>query len=96
MQHYIYATWAVAVALDFRGPRFKSSHQQKFIFNIHCQLYWIDENQEKEVGNGPLKNIYVTICLYDRLRVYLFVDHFLPKVPRQVSQAVIFLLILFP
>ena len=28
-----------------------SSHQQKFIME-----YWNDENVEKEVGQGPLKN----------------------------------------
>ena len=44
-----------AVASNSRGPRFESSHQQKFISNIYCQLYWKDENKEKEAGNGPLK-----------------------------------------
>ena len=24
--------------------------------NINCQLYWNDENNENETGNGPLKN----------------------------------------
>jgi len=28
-----------AVASNSRGPRFESSHQQKFILNIYCQLY---------------------------------------------------------
>ena len=42
-----------AVASDSRGPRFESSHRQKFILNIYCQLYWKDENKEKEAGNGP-------------------------------------------
>ena len=28
-----------AVASDTRGPRFESSHRQKFISNIYCQLY---------------------------------------------------------
>ena len=28
-----------AVAFDTRGPRFESSHRQKFILNIYCQLY---------------------------------------------------------
>ena len=47
------------VASNSRGPRFESSHWQKFILNIYCQLYWKDENKEKEAGNGPfLKNIY--------------------------------------
>ena len=44
-----------AVTSDSRGPRFESSHQQKFILSIYCQLYWKDENKEKEAGNGPLK-----------------------------------------
>ena len=41
------------VASNCRGPRFKSYHQQKFILNIYCQLYWKDENKVKETGNGP-------------------------------------------
>ena len=41
-----------AVASNARGPRFISSHQQKFIFNIRYLLYWKDENKEKEAGNG--------------------------------------------
>ena len=28
-----------AVASDFRGQRFESSHWQKIMFNINCQLY---------------------------------------------------------
>ena len=28
-----------AVASNSRGPRFESSHRQKFILNIYCQLY---------------------------------------------------------
>ena len=44
-----------AVASNSRGPRFKSSHQQKNILNIYRQLYWKDENKEKEAGSGPLK-----------------------------------------
>ena len=43
------------VASDSRGQRFESSHWQHFILNIYCQLYWKDENKEKEVGNGPFK-----------------------------------------
>ena len=27
------------VASNSRGPRFESSHRQKFILNIYCQLY---------------------------------------------------------
>ena len=42
-----------AVASNSRGPRFESSHQQKFISNIYWQLYWKDENKEKEAWNGP-------------------------------------------
>ena len=48
-----------AVASHSRSPRFKSSHRQKIILKIvYCQLYWKDENKEKEAGNGPyfLKN----------------------------------------
>ena len=51
-----------AIASNSKGPRFESSHQQKFILNIFCQLYWKDENKEKEAGNGPfLKNNYFSI-----------------------------------
>ena len=46
-----------AVASNNRGPRFKSSHWQKFIYILNiCLLstvYWKDENKEKEAGNGP-------------------------------------------
>ena len=42
-----------AVASNWRGPRFESSHREKFILNIYCQLYLKDENKEKEAGNGP-------------------------------------------
>ena len=36
-----------AVTSNSRGPRFESSHRQKYKLNIYCQLYWIDENKEK-------------------------------------------------
>ena len=44
------------VASDTRGPRFKSSHWQKFIyiehlFTVNCELK--RRNKEKEAGNGP-------------------------------------------
>ena len=50
-----------AVAFKTRGPRFESSHQQKFIYILNiCFLstvYWKEENKEKEAGDGPfLKN----------------------------------------
>ena len=40
----------------------------KFILNnVHCQLYWKDENKEKEAGNGPFKktesNYLQKICV---------------------------------
>ena len=44
-----------AVTSNSRGPQFESSHWQKIILNIDCQLYWKDENKEKEAGNGPFK-----------------------------------------
>ena len=46
-----------AVASNSRGPQFESSHWQKFILNIYCQLYWKDENKEKEDGIGTFKKI---------------------------------------
>ena len=33
------------VSSDSRGPQFESSHWQKFILNIYCQLYRKDENK---------------------------------------------------
>ena len=42
-----------AVTSYSRCPRFESSHGQQFILNIYCQLYWKDENNGKEAGNGP-------------------------------------------
>ena len=48
-----------AVTSDTRGPRFESSHRQKFIYILNnCLLstvYWKDENKGKEAGNGPFK-----------------------------------------
>ena len=44
-----------AVASHYRGPRFESSHRQEIILNLNSQLYWKDENEEKEAENGPLK-----------------------------------------
>ena len=29
------------------------------MLNIYCQLYWKDENKEKETANGPFKK---TLC----------------------------------
>ena len=52
-----------AVASDSRGPRFKFGHQQNFIWNIYCQLFWKDENKEKEAGNGPFLQFFFKICL---------------------------------
>ena len=47
-----------AVASDTRGPRFESSHRQKFIFILNICLmstvYWKDENK-KEAECGPFK-----------------------------------------
>ena len=45
-----------AVAYDTRGPWFESQHRQIFIDQL--KLNRIDENKEKEAGNGPsLKNV---------------------------------------
>ena len=41
-----------AVASNSRGPRFKSSHRQNLYKTFYCQLYWKDENKEKEAANG--------------------------------------------
>ena len=44
-----------AVASDPRGSRFESSQLTKLLYRtlVYCQLYCKDENNEKEVGNGP-------------------------------------------
>ena len=42
-----------AVPCDSGGPQFESSHRQKLILNIYCQLFWKDKNKEKEARNGP-------------------------------------------
>ena len=44
-----------AVASNSRGRRFESSHWQKCILNIYCQLYRKGKNKEKEADNGPFK-----------------------------------------
>ena len=44
-----------AFAFYSRGPRFESSHWQKCILNIYCQLYRKGKNKEKEADNGPFK-----------------------------------------
>ena len=67
-----------AVASDTRGPRFESSHRQKIILNIYCQLYWKDENKEKEAGNGPFKknkNDYSNLWWQNRPYCYLHHSH---------------------
>ena len=45
-----------AVTSKSRGSQFVSSHWQHFILKIYCQLYWKDENKEKEAGHGPFLN----------------------------------------
>ena len=50
----------LAVATDSRGPQFESSHWHKFISNVFSQLYWRDENKEKEAGNGPFIILVIT------------------------------------
>ena len=42
-----------SVVSDFRGLQFESSHRQKIILNIYCQLYWNDENKEKRGWQWP-------------------------------------------
>ena len=43
-----------AVTYNTRGPRSESSHRQKLYWTfVYCELYWKDENKEKETGNGP-------------------------------------------
>ena len=44
------------VASNTWGPRFESNHRQNLNWTlVYCQLYWKDENKEKEAGNGPFK-----------------------------------------
>ena len=52
------------VTSDSRGPQFESGHQQKCILYVYCQLYWKDENKEKEAEISPFyKNIFKLDCL---------------------------------
>ena len=57
-----------AVASKTRGPRFESSHWQKFIyiehlFTANCVLK--RQKKEKEAGNGPFKkNINIFNCVF--------------------------------
>ena len=48
-----------AVASDTRDPRFESSRWQNlyWIF-VYCELYWNDENKEKEAGNCPFLQMF--------------------------------------
>ena len=45
------------VASNSRGLWFEFSHQKKFYWAFYCQLYWKDENKEKEGGNGHSKTL---------------------------------------
>ena len=66
-----------AVTSDTRGPRFESSHWQKFIHILNiCLLstvYWKDENKEKEAGNGPFLKKRVKSPY--QINTYLIVMH---------------------
>ena len=44
---WLWLSWK-AVASDSRGLRFESSHQQKFMLYIFCQLYWKDKKKRKK------------------------------------------------
>ena len=60
-----------AVASDFKGPRFESSHRQKFILNSYSHLYWKDGNK-KEAGNGPfLKKTFSRAAVWPLMKYYL-------------------------
>ena len=56
-----YKTWGSgcgsvgrAVTSNSRGPQFESSHWQKIILHIYCQLYSNDENKERRVREWPI------------------------------------------
>ena len=70
-----------AVASKTRGPRFESSHQQKFIYILNiCLLstvYRKDENKEKEAGNGPFFNTFCETFMQPNGQI--FETWFLPK-----------------
>ena len=59
-----------AVTSNSRGQRFEDGHRQKFILNIYCQLYWKDENKEKEAGNGPFKNTITKLISFSVIRCW--------------------------
>ena len=56
----------IAVASDTRGLRFESSHRQNLYWTFfYRQLYWTDENKEKEAGNDP---VFKKLCLSEEER----------------------------
>ena len=47
-----------AVASDTRGMWLISRHQQNlFVASINCQLFWVDQNKEKEAGNQNVQKL---------------------------------------
>ena len=70
-----------AVASDSRGSWFKSSHRQKFISNIYVQLFWKDENKEKEAGNGPFKKVFLIRSTLERPYINAFALEGLTSLP---------------
>ena len=63
---------------DSRGPQFESSHWQKVILNIYCQLYWKGENKAKSGREWPFfkKTVQTDQCdqmirlLFRNLAIY--------------------------
>ena len=70
-----------AVASNSRGLWFKSSHRQKILLNIYCQLFWKDKNKIKEDGNGPFFGEGLKV-LFHLLCSWFFDEFFLATSPR--------------
>ena len=47
LQHSGWGSVGRVVASNSIGLWFESSHRQKIILNVYCQLYWKDENKER-------------------------------------------------
>ena len=84
-----------AVASNSRSLRFESRHWQQFILNIYCQLYWKDENKEKEAANGPCfknsQNMFACLsCFQLRLDFLEIVDRRLAVLCKRLNKFQLF------
>ena len=81
----------IAVSSNSRGLWFKSIHPQKFILNTYSQLFWKDENEENQAGNGPFfkKN---SVTRFGNFWNILKQKYFHPATPGQLPSTLFTLL----